>query len=1057
MDALRKLSACALAAALIFSAALSGAPAALPYFAEPAVSPDGAEIAFVSGGDIWAVAAAGGDAHLLVAHPATESRPAYSPDGKRLAFTSTRTGAGDIYVLTFATSEVRRVTFDDANDQLDGWSRDGKWLYFSSTSREISGNDIWRVSAEGGTPMQVSADRYANEFFGAPAPNGASLAFSARGNASGQWWRKGHSHLDESEIWLLRDMNAPNYERVSTGGKNLWPMWSPDGKTIYFMSDRSGAENIWSQAVGGAARQVTQFRDGRVLWPSIAYDGRAIVFERNFEIWKLDVASGRASAMSITRRSAPPTATVEHVSQTNQFGGLTLSPDGKKVAFIARGEIFAASAKDGGDAARVTNTPALESEIAWAPDSKRIVYTSRREAVPHIYQYDFTTNAETQLTRATTDDCAPAFSPDGKLLAFVRNARELYVLDLESKQERRLVTANLERPPFNAERPFVWSPDSKWLAYLAISEKLFTNAYVVPAAGGESRQVSFLPNVFSNTISWSPDGTYLLYDTGQRTETRQLARIDLIPQAPKYREDQFRDLFKDEPPRGRGEGGAAKAATKPVEIVTSEIRRRVSIVPVGVDLDTHSISPDGKWALMIATAEGQRNLYVYSLDEMARERPVARQITSTGGGKSRAQFSPDSKEIFFLEAGRIQVATVESRQSRGVNVTAEFDVDFEQEKLEVFAQAWSYQRDNFFDPQFNGVDWNAVRANFAPRIAGARTSDEVRRLLSLMVGELNASHLGANAPPGTFPTTTGRLGLRFDRAEYERAGKLKISEVIPLSPAALGEIKTGEYLVAVDGVASSARANLDDLLQHKIGKRVALSISAAADGSGAREVVVQPISRGAENQLLYRHWVETRRAYVDKASNGQLGYVHMPDMSAGSLTQFYLDLDTENHAREGVVIDIRHNNGGFVNVYAIDVLARRPYLNMTPRGQTTAPARTVLGQRALEKPTILVIDQHSLSDAEDFTEGYRSLKLGKVVGEPTAGWIIYTSNVALVDGTIFRIPFIRVTDANGAPMEMHPRPVDIPVPRPIGESYTARDSQLDAAVAELLKQIGPKR
>ena len=201
------------------------------YLSQPAISPDLSEIAFVSGGDIWSVPASGGDAHLLVSNPATESRPLYSPDGKRLAFISTRTGNGDIYVLDLATGALKRITFDDGFDQLDAWSRDGRWLYFSSTSHDISGmNDIYRVSAQGGTPMPVSDDRYTNEFFGAPSPDGHQLALTARGIASSQWWRKGHSHLDESEIWLMRDGESRTYERITDGGaKEIWPMWGQQG------------------------------------------------------------------------------------------------------------------------------------------------------------------------------------------------------------------------------------------------------------------------------------------------------------------------------------------------------------------------------------------------------------------------------------------------------------------------------------------------------------------------------------------------------------------------------------------------------------------------------------------------------------------------------------------------------------------------------------------------------------------------------------------------------------------------------------------------------------
>jgi len=254
------------------------------------------------------------------------------------------------------------------------------------------------------------------------------------------------------------------------------------------------------------------------------------------------------------------------------------------------------------------------------------------------------------------------------------------------------------------------------------------------------------------------------------------------------------------------------------------------------------------------------------------------------------------------------------------------------------------------------------------------------------------------------------------------------------------------------GPSGAGAQNLDELLDHTIGKRIALSVASSATGA-PREVVLKPIDQATEKALRYRQWVEQRREYVAKASGGRLGYVHMFDMSAAALSQLNVDLDAENHTRQGVVIDVRNNNGGFVNVYAIDVFARRGYFNMLSRGFPSVSSRSQLGQRALELPTILVTNQHSLSDAEDFTEGYRTLKPGKVVGEPTAGWIIYTGGATLIDGSVLRIPGTKIFASDGTPMEMHPRPVDVPVTRPVGESYTSKDVQLDAAVAELLKQI----
>jgi tricorn protease len=1051
---------------------------ARPALAEPAISPDHREIAFVSGGDIWTVAAAGGAARLLVAHAANESRPLYSPDGSRLAFISTRTGNGDIYVLTLNSGELRRVTYDDVNDQLDAWSHDGRWLYFSSSSKDISGmNDIFRVSAGGGTPMQVSADRYANEYWSAPSPtDSTTIAFTGKGRTSADWWRKGHSHIDESEIWLRHDgASAPRYEQVTAGNaRDAWPMWSADGASLYYVSDRGGTENIWQHALpAGQPRQLTSFRDGRVVWPSMSADGRTIAFERDFGVWTLDVASGKASEVAITLRGASAASGIEHLTLSTGLQSLALSPDGKKIVFSARGELFAASARDGGDATRITATPAPETQPNWAPDSRRLAYVSSRDGSSQLYVYDFATRAETRLTSGPLSDVDLRWSPDGKSIAFMRGARELRVIDVATRQERLLATGYFDRPPFVSDRAVAWSPDGKWIAYLSAEAQQFQNAYVVPAAGGNARPVSFLPNVFGNTIAWSPDGSYLLFDTSQRTEAGQVARVDLVPRTPRFREDQFRDLFRDQPtrpgspieptparpapPRRDSAGLRADSARGtdrvPTTIVFDDIRRRVSMLPVGVDAGSVVISPDGKMALLTAAAAGQQNLYTYSLNELSRETPVARQLTSTPGFKSGAQFSPDGKEVYYVENGRINVITIGSRQVRTIAVSAELDVDFGVEKNAVFNQAWTTLADNFFDAKMHGVDWKGAHERYAPYVEGARTGDELRRILRFMIGELNASHSGVNGASFSPQANVGRLGLRFDRAEYERGGRLRVAEVLPLGPGALSGIVVGDYLLAVDGTRIDARTNLDSLMLYKTNRRVALSVSGNGVGAATRQVAIRPVSGATEKGLVYRDWVESRRAYVATVSNGRLGYVHMPDMGAGSLAQLYLDLDTENRSREGVIIDIRNNNGGFVNAYALDVFARRPYLNFTYREFSPSAGRSVLGQRALERPTALVTNMHSLSDAEDFTEGYRALGLGPVIGEPTAGWIIFTSNVPLIDGSSLRVPFIRITDRAGRDMEMHPRQVDVPVVRPVGESYAGRDAQLDAAVNELLKRV----
>jgi tricorn protease len=1057
---------------------------------EPAISPNGAEIAFVSGGDIWTVPSAGGEAHLLVAHPATESRPLYSPDGKYLAFTSARTGNGDVYVLTLMTGELNRLTYDDSPERVEAWSPDSKWIYFSNGANDISGmNDIYQVRVSGGTPMPVTADRYVNEYNAAPAPDGKSLAFVAHGMEPSQWWRNGHAHIDETEIWQVKDgaSGTPKYEMLVKGGaKQLWPMWSEDGRTLYYTSDRSGTENLWAHSISGE-KQLTAFRDGRLLWPSISADGRFIVFERNFGIWRYDVASGQTHPVTIQLHGVPAEPAVEHRKISDRLQAFVLSPDGKKVVFQVRGDLFAASAKDGGEGFRITNTLAEESSPVWLNDNKRIVYDSDRGGARHLYLYDFATQTETALTSGGSEDERPLVSPDGKSIVFLRDRSKLVVMDLGSKKQTEIAKV-LTGPPAFGPVPYDWSPDSKWIAYLDYSGRNFRNARVVPVTGGTPQFVSVLANTAGMQLKWSGDGKFLLFITNQRTEGGKVARVDLLPRVPLFREDQFRDLFRDEKPsptevptpdvkpeakpeKSRsGNASATEAARKdvtseaakekekkvePTKIIFEGINERLTFLPVGLDVDSSlAISPDGKTLALVATVAGHQNVYSYSLDELAKEPPVAKQLTSTPGRKSQIQFTKDGKEIFYLDDGKIAHTTLENPKPAPVVVSAEMDVDFNREKEEVFEEAWRALRDNFYDPSMKGKDWTALKAQYAPLIASSRNGDEMRRLISLMIGELNASHMGIGAPQtDAAKPSTGRLGLFFNPGEYESTGKFHITKVVDQSPAAVSGIKMGEYLVAIDGTRLTPSSNLQQLLEYKIDRRTGITV---ADAKGVeRTVFLKPVNLSTSKNLLYRDWVNQSRAYVDRISHGKLGYVHIPDMSENSLNQLAIDLDAQNMTKQGVVIDIRNNNGGFVNAYAIDIFARRGYMTMTPRGLTASPARTVLGQRSLELPTVLVTNQHSLSDAEDFTEGYRTLALGKVVGEPTAGWIIYTGGTQLIDGSTLRLPMIRVTDHEGKDMELNPRPVDLEVENQVGESYAGVDTQLDRAVQVLLNQIEP--
>ncbi len=1093
---------------LCLAAASAQAPAApvtpKPSFAQPAMSPDGKEIAFISGGDIWTAPAGGGVAHLLLSDPAEESRPLYSPDGKRLAFQSTRTGANDIYVLTFATGVLQRITYTDAGVTLDAWSPDGDWLYFTSSANDVAGQgDIFRVHSTGGTPLEVSRERYLNEFESTPVPGGNAIVLVAKGISSSQWWRNGHAHIDETELWL-KPLDSDAYKLIlPANAKHAWPMAAPNGKTVYFMSDQSSggrpaAENIWQADIAtGATLPITEFRSGRCLWPTLSYDGKTIVFERNFAVWKLDVKSGKAEEVPIELRGIPSSPGVTHMA-LNAWSGLSLSPDGKKIAVVAHGDIFAASAKDGGEPQRLTKTDAAERDAIWSPDSTKLFYLSERDGGSSLYEYDFATNTERALTHSLNVDVSPSVAPDGKSIAYLRNRKELHVLTLAGMADKVVATGEIESSSSNA---LAWSPDSHWVVYVPTGIDGFSNLYAVPGDGSAPAQpLTFLANgETASHLAWSPDGKYILFDTSQRAETPLLARVDLVPHVPAFREDQFRELFRSQSTPGAPDSPAtsptrpsttptstpneaptpetpaepAAAAPpapatrtprtpakkiEPTKIVFEGIRGRLTLLPIDLSLRFPVISPDGKTLAFLAEVSGAQNIYTYSLDELSREPASPRQLTSDAGGKSSIAFTPDSKEIFYLQSGRgatdpgatVRSITLDSRAVKTVALATAIDVDFDREKMVVFDEAWTTLDHRFFAADFNGHNWAALRDQWRPYIAGARTGPELRRDINLLIGELDSSHSGISKPAQP-AVRTGRLGLRFERTPYEANGTLVVREVVPLGPASLeGTIKPGDHLLAVDGTPITASTNLDSLLEDKSGKRTVLSIE--TDGK-KREAIVRPVPLQVESGLLYRAWVDSRRAYVEKVSGGKLGYVHLAAMGDPDLAQLYLDLDAQNQAKEGVVVDVRNNNGGYVNGRVIDVFARKNYLMMTPRDGSTMPGRQALGQRALGLPTVLVTNESTLSDGEDFTEGYRTLGLGKVVGTPTAGWIVFTGAQRLIDGSSVRVPGDRIKDTRGQNMEMHPRPVDVEQLRPLGETETGEDIQLKKAVTTLLGEV----
>ena len=1075
---------------------------ARPYFRAPSIDPAGKHIAFVYAGDIWLVDVRGGHAERLTAHPATHMLPRWSPDGSAIASTSSRTGQGDVYVLPLSGGEVRRLTYHEVQSAVECWSPDGTAIYFTS-QRERQGAAIYRIAASGGTPVLWIAQPYERLSTVAVSPCGRWLAFSLMRN---HWWRRGPNPYGGAELWLVSNApDADDFSQLSDApGMNYCPMWSPDSQAIFFVSDRDGCENLWVvPRGGGAAERITAFEDGRLLWPSISADGRVIAFERNFGIWTLDLASGATTDVPIQVRQDTKVTPVRVQTSTCDVGELALSPDGKKVAFTVRGKIFADFAdketerdQRQGPAYRISQTAFRDSDIAWSPDSRCLVYVSDRHGDEEVYHYDFPTRSETRLTRSSKRKSAPYFSPDGRWIAYASGDDEIRLIDVASGDDRPFVRAHFV---FGAS--FAWSPDSRWLAFCAQDERFFSNLYVQHIEEKQAHQISFLSNLQAAEPLWSPDGRFIIFTTGQYRAESQIARIDLQPQLPVFREAEFERLFemhkndsRDEPtsrrptaPRPTNPHHAdtdrepqpmvipviepddasdhapvqPTAPSKPsrrtsspeVTIVFSGIERRLRLLtPPQMDAIALCISPDGRDLVCSATIAGRQNLWTLPLDEPCADQGP-RQLTSTPGAKSHAWFTPDGKQIYFLDGGAIAVRKFPKGEQTTLAISAEVIVDFAQEKRQIFEECWRLLRDCFYDERFRGIDWEATHTRYAPLIQGAQTPSEVYLLINLMVGELRSSHVGLFRSD-TNGGQDGYLGISLDPAAYLRTGQFRVARVIPDGPAAVahnGAIQPGDVVLAVNGVSLTPDTSLDALLQRTAGRRVILQVASPAGEQ--RDVEVRPVSAEQYDWLRYRAWVLENEQIVHRASDGRIGYVHIRKMSYDAYQQFLTDLDVEMHHKEGLVVDIRFNSGGHTATFMLDVLMRRSVLFSAFRNRSIADSSHIFGNRVLNKPTVLVTNEASSSNAETFSESYRRQGLGKVVGRPTAGAVIGAFIRRLIDGSSLRLPQLRVTTPEGEDLEGRGRPVDIDVPLRLGEWRYGRDAQLEAAVRALLADL----
>jgi tricorn protease len=752
----------------------------------------------------------------------------------------------------------------------------------------------------------------------------------------------------------------------------------------------------------------------------------------------------------------------------------------------------------------MTRTPPQESAPAWAPDSRTLAYVSERNGNLDIYAMDTQTRAEKQITSSPADEIGASFAPGGRLLGFVRTGGAkpgLYVIPLPNTPVadwKDLEASAVQIDSGTGIGGFEWSPDSRWLAYMKRDPVGTVDIWIAPATAGTPVNITRYP-AFNTNPQWSRDGRYLIFTSTRGTDTptapANIYSLELVPsdqrergrgaadtpddQADRERRRSFAawlpsvpglsdDLPEDQrgrrggaPPQGGGASPQPGGAGLPgrgvpplatnVQIEFEGIHNRARALTNTRDpISSVTLAPDARSVIFVMSVGGQPGWWAEDIVSGSLTR-----ITQGGEVGGSVEFAQDNARFFFLGPGGAIY-----RMERSVPVptqvafNAVLEVDRRLEQQAAFNEAWRSLRTRFYDPKMHGTDWEALRARYEPLLNETTAKEDFAWLLQAMIGELNASHLGATPPsdPALPTTATGYLGLRFDQ-NYSGPG-LKVTDIVPRGPAdQTGKrIAVGEYVLAIDGADVTFNEDLYVALRDRVGREVELTVNHRPTKEGARAVKLRPISRAAQDELEYERWVETRRRKVEELSGGQFAYIHIRSMDQPSLRRFEREIFGDAQSKRGLVLDVRYNGGGRISADLLDILMRRPNLIRIPRDGERSPQPSQVWNR----PLVLLINEASGSDAEIFPNGIREFKLGKIIGVPTAGGVIGTSNITLVDGTVFRIPSTGAYTLDGRNLENMGVAPDILVEHTPEDNAADRDRQLEEAVKTLQKEIGSR-
>src|ERR1041385_7882310 len=950
---------------------------------------------------------------------------------------------------------------------------------------------LYVVSVSGGMPWRAGPDMGNAASY---SPDGNKIAYNPKGQV---YWRKYYRGAYATDVWI-EDVSTKKFSQLTDfDGLDSWPMWSRDGN-IYFVSDRDGGglTNIWRESdSGGKAEKITSFKSGDVRFPSISADGKTVVFEHDFGIWKLDTGSKKVTPIKLDIDAE----TEENDSEMRPFASeaddYDLAPNARRVVVSVHGEIFTVPVEEG-DIKQITDSSARDRGVAYSPDGKWIAYISDASGREELYVTG--TDGAGQAQKLTDIDALKFgynWSPDSKEIAFTSSDNKLRKVNVGTKAVTALDS----------------SRDGKWLTYAKADVSRTTDIYVLASSGTEiePHKITF-DSYDDRSPRFSPDGRKVFFIRSESTGggggfgnasiqiySVGLEKLDRDPDDPEERAEaeapQFNQGEEGAGPPRRPAGPRPPHETKMDWAGMKRRTRQVTRMPFPIS--TFNVTPDSR-TLVFVTSEPAATAQIpviYSIQEDGRR--LTRIIAGGppqgdaeggggggfGGGLGDLSISRDGRTLFFRErdgiysvglagatgaAGAAGANTGRGPASgsgseavrRRINFNVRVRINRPAEWAEMFGDAWRTMKYRFYDPAMHGMDWDAAIATYEPLVKDVGDRQELLNIINEMIGELNASHTGAAPPPRGFGgggVATGNLGV--DLEPDKTAGRYRVAYIYEDGPADKDWVKVnvGDYLIAIGGKEVKAGDEFWQLLNDRLNRKVEVTFNKQPSADGAWKTRIETVNANAYSTLRYERWVKERRQKVDEMSGGRIAYVHIRAMDQPSLRKFEKEI-REFRNKEALIIDQRWNGGGNIEQELLAILVQREYQIWQPRG-VEASGRPFAGYFG---PKVVLQNWRSASNAEMFPAGFKALGLGKTIGTPTMGAVIGTGSYSLIDASTVRTPGVGVylADAKRTNMENYGVQPDIRIDNLPEDNLAGRDRQLETAVDELMKQIGgPKR